>query len=540
MNQRISPFERVARQFPRLIFSLRHGCRDQEELDFLQAIRHSLKRFASKKIDSERLENEGPLNQQLLKELAEMGLFGLTVPPKYGGSGLSMCALAQVISWLGALDSSVAVTVGLHNGLGLRGIIHYGTPELKSRYLPGLAQGRPVAAFAVTEEVAGSDLGAVRTSARLENGKLIIDGSKCYITNAGLAGLVTILARSGELGGVRRGFSLVLVPMNLPGVELGAEEHKMGIRASSTRAVYFNSTVVPADHLLPPAGRGMDQLGHILSWGRTFMAAGACGVAARAFEKSVSYALERRQFGRSLAEFGQVRALLSRIGALSFGMESLVRLTTALEDLEPESIGWESAAAKIFCSEAVWQAADDALQIHGGAGYLTRTGIERLLRDSRISRIFEGANEVLRLYLAAPLWTWPAGQMALADQVSREFQQPAQRLEQNIMRLFEFCCRRRRELGVKIFRRQLENARAADAALALYAQLAALCRAEAESRSSGATELNLLRLAFLEQRAQDCLQRLESADQQGRDNTLSRLALLECSAAGGKLEEEGL
>jgi alkylation response protein AidB-like acyl-CoA dehydrogenase len=538
MNQQQSPFRRVVEQLPQLAYSLHHGCRDQEELDLLQAIRHSLQRFAARHIDSERLENEGRLSQELLRQLGELGLFGLAVPREYGGSGLSMCAVAQVISWLGALDGSLAVTVGLHNGLGLRGLLHYGPPELKNRYLPGLAQGKPVAAFAVTEEGAGSDLGAVRTSARLENGKLIIEGSKCYITNAGLAGLVTILARSGELGGVRRGFSLVLVPMNLPGVELGAEEHKMGIRASSTRALYFNSVSVPADHLLPPAGRGMDQLGHILSWGRTFMAAGACGVAARALEKSVSYALERRQFGRSLAEFGQVRALLSRISALSFGMESLVRLTTALEDLEPKSIGWESAAAKVACSEGVWQAADDALQIHGGAGYLTRTGIERLLRDSRISRIFEGANEVLRIYLSAPLWLWHNDTPKLVDRIHPALGALAGRFDRNLCRLFDFCSRRRRELGVKIFRRQLENSRAADAAVALLMQLAVLARAHAGARPEGEDTARLF-AEWLEHEVEDRLARLESPSACERDELLARLAAHLCSRAGGELQEEG-
>ncbi len=542
MSDWADPFERAAECIERHAFCLRSGCLGRDELETWQLLGQAVRKFAERHLDPERLDREAALPAELMGQLKELGLFGLTIPRQYGGSGLSMPAACEAVALLGELDASVAVTVGLHNGLGLRGLIYYGSEALRQRYLPALAEGRLIAAFAVTETEAGSDIASLRTTARLEGDRLTVDGSKCYITNAGFAGLTTLLARTPGLAGARRGQSLLLLPMDLPGVERGAEEHKLGIRATSTRGLFFNGVRIGQDHLLGEAGKGAEQFAHVLTWGRTFMAAGATGLSRAAARLALRHAVDRRQFGRPIAEFGQVREMLARGRSLCFAMESLIRLVTALEQERPASIGWESSVAKLFCSEAAWQVADDAVQIHGGSGYLIESGVERLLRDCRISRIFEGANELLRLHLAAALLSSKPKDpgAGVSSRVSAELRQTAGRFDECLSIFRLACAEKKKSHGLKLLSRQMDCRRVAEAAVSLYTMLAVLLRAEAEARAGALGEKTLLCTrhvqALLEERLRASLSGLKT----NCDELTSRLAALECESAGLKLSEEGL
>ena len=302
-----------------------------------------------------------------------------------------MCA---VVTALARHDRSVATTVGLHLGLGTRGLVAYGSNALKDTWLPDLAAGRRIAAFATTEAGAGSDLAAIRTRAMPVGGMLEIDGEKIFVTNGAIAGVYTITASTPGLGGARKGHSLVLVSREDAGVSPGPEEDKLGLRGSSTTTLHFDAVRVANERVIGVAGEGMTQLGHVLAWGRTVLAAGCVGSTNAAIEAAVAYVGQRRQFGRTLDSFEVVREQIAEMAAVRFAMEALVRSAASGEHLLPWSI-----AAKVFCSEGGWEIADTAIQLHGGVGYIEETGLALLLRDARVTRIFEGANDVLRVHL---------------------------------------------------------------------------------------------------------------------------------------------
>jgi alkylation response protein AidB-like acyl-CoA dehydrogenase len=369
--------------------------RTSAESELLTAIIDSVQRFAAKEIRPREIDRDAKIPQRVLAGLAELGLFGLSIPEEHGGAGLSLQGVCSAVIALARLDRAVATTVGLHLGLGTRGLVAYGSPALKAEVLPGLASGRRLAAFAATEPGAGSDLTAISTKiAEAGPGRLRVDGTKVYVTNGGLADVFTIAASSPGLGGARRGHSLLLLDRGDKGLTTGPEEHKLGLKGSSTTGLTLEGVEVPAGRVIGEAGRGMEQLHHVLAWGRTAMAAGCIGTARAALEATAVQVTTRKQFGKPLAAFEVVRGQLADLAALHFAMEALVRWTAAAEENRPE-LGLRSAAAKVFCSEADWEICDLAIQLHGGAGFIEETGLPLLLRDARITRIFEGANDVL-------------------------------------------------------------------------------------------------------------------------------------------------
>jgi alkylation response protein AidB-like acyl-CoA dehydrogenase len=329
-----------------------------------------------------------------LHALRELGLFGASLPESHGGAGLSLHATGSLMTALARIDRSIATTLGLHLGLGTRGLVSLGTLEQQDRWLAELAGGRLIAAFAATEAGAGSDLAAVRTTARRTNDTYHVSGEKIFVTNGGFAGIYTILAASPGLGG-RRGCSLFLVSPDDPGVRHGPEEQKLGIRGSSTTTLYLDEASLPADRLLGEPGHGLDHASAILAWGRTLMAFGCTGTAQAALERAVDQVRQRRQFGRSLVEMPVVRAQLAEMAADVFAMEALVRWAAS----DGALLGTRSLTAKVYCSERSWAATDRCVQLFGGSGFIEETGIPLLLRDARIPRIFEGANDVLLVHL---------------------------------------------------------------------------------------------------------------------------------------------
>ncbi len=353
-------------------------------------------RFCRREIDSKAIESQATIPQRIFDGLAELGLFGLTLPNSHGGSELPLGQACRIIEAIAMYDRSVAVTLGLHLGLGTHGLVAFGSQLQRDRYLPSLATGKTIAAFSTTESSAGSDLSALQTVARVEGNGLSISGRKIFVTNGRYAQLFTLAVSTPGLGGAERGQSLVLIQRDDAGFEVEAEEHKLGLKASSTTGLLLDGVQVSVDRILGEPGRGSAMLGPILAWGRTLMSAGCCGAAAAALQATMAHVETRKQFGRSLSALPVVQESLALMQAKTLAMRSLVADVAG----EPDDVlASRSLAAKVFCSEAAWDVVDTAIQLHGGLGFIEDTGLARILRDLRVTRIFEGANDVLLTHL---------------------------------------------------------------------------------------------------------------------------------------------
>jgi alkylation response protein AidB-like acyl-CoA dehydrogenase len=350
-------------------------------------------------VDGRAIDREGLIPSALRDELGRLGLFGLTIPAEFGGAGLSLHGACRVVAEVARFDRSIAIMLGLHAGLGTRGLVTLGAPSLRARWLPRLASGECVAAFGATEAEAGSALTAVRTTGRVSGDQLVLDGEKSYVTNGGFAGIFTVLARTPGLGG-ERAHSIVCVPADAEGLRRGAEEDKLGIRGSSTVTISFDGVRLPLDHILGTPGQGMEHAHALLAWGRTLMSAGCVGAARAALDATVAHVQTRRQFGSPIADFPATRAHVAWMAERLHAMEALVR-SVGRAEASGRAIELDSTIAKVFCSEGAFEACDRALQLHGALGFLEETGVPRMLRDTRITRIFEGANDVLLLRIAA-------------------------------------------------------------------------------------------------------------------------------------------
>jgi alkylation response protein AidB-like acyl-CoA dehydrogenase len=541
MTRAANPFQRVLLDFDNAAAQITSCGRDAEEVETIEMIEDAVRRFGERHIDDAQIDAQADIPSDLLAKMAEMGLFGLTIAKEYGGAGLSMKGACRVCDCLAQVDRSVGVTVGLHAGLGLRGLNYFGSDELKKRYLPDMATGKLIAAFSITEPDAGSDIASVRTTGTEDGDHLIINGSKCFVTNGSFAGVTTIVARTPGLAGSRRGHSMILVPLDLPGIQRDAEEHKLGIKGSSTCSIHFEDVRVPQSHILGRPSRGLDHMNHVLSWGRTMMAGGCIGLATSAFRRTIEQVTNRRQFNRPIGEFGMVREMVARMRALLFGMESTIRLTTRLEDEQPESIVWESSVAKIFNSESAWQITDDAVQLHGGSGFIEETGVARLLRDCRITRIFEGANELLRFHMASAAFTWKPEPIlespGLEPLLDAPLKECGRIFDPLLRKLAEVLRTKKKAHGLKIFQRQMDQRRVADAAISLYVMLALLVRAQGELRAGSLSGEMLLwtRLGVfdLARRAGENLLALDD----NLDEVASQIAAAECDRAGCPLKE---
>lgn len=359
--------------------------------DALATFTRSLDRFMGQ-VDPLSIDRDKHIPADLLARLAELGAFGVTLPTTHGGSELGLTGACRVVDTLARYDRAIATTVGLHLGLGTRGLVAFGTPAQKDRYLPRLATGQMIAAFATTEPSSGSDLTRLMTRATRTNGRLRVEGEKAYVTNGGLASLFTLTATA--LGFDSPGRVLLLAERSDPGLTVGREEDKLGLRGSSTTPVHLDLDLA-YDRLLGPPERGPDQLAHILAWGRTAMAAGCCGTAQSALDKTLDHVASRTQFGRTLSSQPIVQDQVAFMQTRLFAMRALVDQAAAAADTDSPALEPLSLAAKIFASEGDWAICDLAVQLHGGSGYIEETGLPLLLRDARITRIFEGANDVL-------------------------------------------------------------------------------------------------------------------------------------------------
>lgn len=348
--------------------------------------------------DFKHWDREAAQPADFIQGLRDLGLFGLIIPEENGGIGLSNAGYARVLSQTSSHDSSVSLTIGAHSSIGMKGILLFGTPEQKARYLPRLASGEMIAAFCLTESGAGSDAASIRTRAvRNADGSWILDGEKIWITNGGIAGLYTVFARTASATGKITAF---IVEAAWPGVSHGAHEDKMGIRASSTTTVNFAGVRVPADNVLDAEGMGFKVAMAILNNGRTGLGGGAVGGMKTLIALATQQAQSRKQFDIPIAEFGLVREKIARMTIECFAAESAVWMVAGFIDSEAGDYSVEAAMSKVFASEALQRGAYEALQIAAGSGFMRDTPYEQITRDCRILTIFEGTNEVLRLYIA--------------------------------------------------------------------------------------------------------------------------------------------
>jgi alkylation response protein AidB-like acyl-CoA dehydrogenase len=348
--------------------------------------------------DFKRWDREAVQPADFIQGLRDLGLFGLIIPEENGGIGLSNAGYARVLSQTSSHDSSVSLTIGAHSSIGMKGILLFGTPAQRSRYLPRLASGEMIAAFCLTESGAGSDAASIRTRAvKNTDGSWILNGEKIWITNGGIADLYTVFARTTSAAGKITAF---IVEAASPGVSHGPHEDKMGVRASSTTTVNFTDVRVPSDNVLDTEGMGFKVAMAILNNGRTGLGGGAVGGMKALIALATQQAQTRKQFGTPIAEFGLVQEKIAQMSIDCFAAESVVWMVAAFIDSEADDYSVEAAMSKVFASEALQRGAYEALQIAAGSGFMRDTPYEQITRDCRILTIFEGTNEVLRLYIA--------------------------------------------------------------------------------------------------------------------------------------------
>jgi short-chain 2-methylacyl-CoA dehydrogenase len=372
---------------------LNYELSDEQEL-----LRRTVREFAETRIApvAEELDRESRFPYELVAELAGLGLMGIPIPEAYGGAGADTVSYAIAVEELTRIDSSVAITVAAHTSLGTMPIYLYGGERQREEWLPQLASGRALAAFGLTEPDAGSDSGATRTSAVLRGGEWIVNGSKMFITNAGtdITACVTITALTGD-GEV----SNLIVANGTPGYEISPPLHKLGWRASDTRELSFKDCAVAEGNLLGVRGRGFQQFMEILDGGRISVAAMGVGLAQGAYDLAFAYAQERRQFGRPIAKFQAVQfALADMAMEIEAGRQLVYRAAWLKDAGKPFALA--AAQAKLFTGLLSNRAANAALQIHGGYGFMDEFAISRLFRDQKILEIGEGTNEIQRLVIA--------------------------------------------------------------------------------------------------------------------------------------------
>jgi alkylation response protein AidB-like acyl-CoA dehydrogenase len=366
-----------------------------------ELLRDTVRQFALDRIAplAEELDRDKRFPYELVRELAELGLMGMTIPEEYGGAGTDTVSYAIAVEELTRIDSSVAITVAAHHSLGTLPIYLFGSEEQKRQWLPDLASGRKLAAFGLTEPDAGSDAGATRTTARLENGEWVVDGAKIFITNAGtdISACVTITARTGP-----DEISALIVPNGTAGYVISEPMQKLGWRASDTRELSFQGARVPEGNLLGPRGAGLKQFLQILDGGRISVAAMGVGLAQGCYDLASAYARERKQFGRPIAAF---QAVQQKLVDMTTEIEAarLLVYKAAWEKDEGRDFAQTAAMAKLYSGELSHRVANWALQIHGGYGFMDEFAISRLYRDQKILEIGEGTNEVQRMVIAKHL-----------------------------------------------------------------------------------------------------------------------------------------
>ena len=373
--------------------------RDNETMNVL---RDNIARFVRERLipNEERVAETDEIPADIVADMKTMGLFGLTIPESYGGLELTMEEEVLAMFELGRASPAFRSLIGTTVGIGSQGILLDGTEEQKTRYLPRLATGELIASFALTEPEAGSDAASLRTSAKRDGDVYVVNGTKRFITNAPQAGIFTLMARTNPEEKGAGGISAFIVEANTPGITLGKLDKKMGQKGAHTCDVIFENCRVPAENLIGGVeGRGFKTAMKVLDKGRIHIASICVAVAQRMLDDTLRYAIERKQFGQPIAEFQLVQAMLADSRAELYAARSMVVEAARRRD-DGENVSTEASCAKLFASEMCGRVADRAVQIHGGAGYVSDTGIERFYRDVRLFRIYEGTSQIQQLVIA--------------------------------------------------------------------------------------------------------------------------------------------
>ena len=372
---------------------------DRDEQDRIRELNARIREYCAEHYDARKAEEERWIPDQVLRDLGEIGALGLYVDEKYGGQGLSQTGYARVFETVGQIDATLAIVLGVHQSIGFKGISLFGTDEQKERFLPDLATGRKLAAFALTEPEAGSDAYHLRSRAvEQADGSWVLNGEKRYIGNGSRADVITTFARA-EIDGEDRHIAL-LVEKGMKGLEVGERYDTMGLQANDLRRLYFKDVRVPSENVLGEPGQGFRVAMQILNNGRIGLGTGSVGGAKKLLDLSIEHVKDRRQFGRPLAEFELVQDKIGWMVSYLFGLESMCYLTCGLVDSGVPDYSLESAICKVSGTEFLWYAANRALQLAGGEGYMRDRPYEKVLRDTRIYPIFEGANDVMRAFIA--------------------------------------------------------------------------------------------------------------------------------------------
>lgn len=527
-----------------------------DERETLSALLDPLDRFLRERIDEGGINHDKVLDAALLDELKEMGLFGLIIPTEYDGLGLSNTGYARLFERVAASSGSIAATLGAHQSIGLKGILLFGTDEQKQRYLPSLAVGEKIAAFCLTEPSSGSDAASIRCRAEpTDDGHWLLSGSKMWITNGGFADVFTVFAQTpvpsqdGD-GKQEDRITAFIVERGFGGVESGPEEHKLGIKGSSTTMIHFDNCKIPAANVLGEVGGGFKIAMTILNNGRFGLAAGCVGGAKRLIKDAAGYATQRKQFNKTISEFGLIKKKFAVMALRVYAAESMTYMTCGLMDRGGRDYAIEAAMSKVFASEMMWMVSNECLQVMGGLGYSREYHYERFVRDSRINLIFEGTNEILRLFIALsgiqapgkhlrelasalkdPLENYS---MLLTELVSRvrdrviteelvhahpKLKRAAVLIEEQTDLFGQVVERLLRHHGKSIIDEQLLLERVADVAIDLYAMVAVVSRAtrSLEQRRTTAAHEALLASVFCD-RANRRIRRCLRAIEQGRKN----------------------
>ncbi|XP_064456269.1 very long-chain specific acyl-CoA dehydrogenase, mitochondrial-like [Ornithodoros turicata] len=376
-----------------------------DQLETLRMVLGPVYKFLTEVNDAKQNDMEEKFSDATIEGLKELGAYGMQVPPEMGGIGANNCQTARLSETIGEFDIGLGIALGAHQSIGFKGILLFGNEKQKRKYLPSLAAGDKLAAYCLTEPTSGSDAMSIKTRAvPSPDGKhFILNGGKIWISNGGIADIFTVFAQTPvktDSGEVKDRITAFIVERSFKGVSSGPAEKKMGIRASNTATVNFDDVQVPVENVLGEVGEGFKVAMHILNNGRFGMAALLCGTMRSCIARATEHATMRSQFGNKLATYGSIQEKIARMAMALYVSESMTYMLSGNMDRGFTDYHLEAACTKITASESAWFTADETIQIHGGIGFMREAGLERVMRDLRIFRIFEGANDILRLFIA--------------------------------------------------------------------------------------------------------------------------------------------
>lgn len=515
---------------------------ERSETDALIA---KLKTFASEHIDPKVIDQNSQIPEKVISGLADMGILGMTIPKEYGGLGRSQYAYCRVTEELAGICGSTALFVNAHQSVGLKALLLFGTDQQKKRWLKPLTEGKQIAAFSLTEPNAGSDAAGIETRAVYDPQKKVyrLNGQKQWTTNGSIASILTVMAKTED-----DKITAFLVTPDMPGFKIKDKAlEKVGMRGTWTSNLIFDNVEVPEENILGPKGKGLRVCLTVLDYGRTTFGATCTGTAKKLLELATTYAGKRHQFGKPLSHFPLIKKKLARIASDTYAMEATTYLTAGILDRGEEDIMLEAAILKVFASEALWNIVYETMQIYGGKSFFTDEPLERIMRDARLNMIGEGANEVLRAFIAAvgmrdvgmqlkegldslkKLFSHPSSVWRFCKTLLARFQTPklpysstqAKRLSRVIKHFGQTVIRLLAKHGETIIDQQLILDRVASIAISLYTTTAVLGKLEA---SPNPTMKEMLTANHYCNRSLDMAERLFKGLSRNRDGEIEELA----------------